>query len=817
MIYQSEFASLNGTNYKVEISTPTGSGTKTFTLGGSPFVTSMDSDGKTIYAPIKSTGATLEMVTDGLPFDLYSGQTTQIKVTLTNTTANKVEWVGFVTPCAYDMGFDEERETIEIECVDGLAALKDMPYRSTNKDVDTFLNVVFKCLKRVGCFKNLYVTDNIQMTANGTESIMSKLRISEANFFDSKDSESQPDDSVAWNCYDVLFEIMQYMGYTITAVGEDVYILDYDAMVKGRTKFFKYSLTGSSIGSPSNVTISHSHHITGTSYAENGTKVSLDEVYNQVTVVDDFTEIESLVDGLNDSKNLTNITADTDAYLKQWFNTDSRFLESEVFTVKNGKGEDESFFITLTKNWKGRIYFVYGKFYKNALLTTYHYANRPNNGLESESGFSSMRYSRLWDSKGAWDVGYYVAPVESKDYNIWRANITSNWDGQTKEKKLEQFGKLVNVANLPAKKLTNYILCLNGDTNHIDHDKVKNYPFFTVKKSIPAIFGGDGGYLIIQGTLIRHDEPNTPFPMQAKDSVSHGNTSIYANEAYFWARLKWGNKYWKCEDGDYNATGEWVTTPSYFKIYYGNPTKEQKAGDFFDKDLPFYNTSNAIWGINDENGYYIPVPSDGNLTGEVEFTVYCNKDTKGRKQKGTGAWDWASKDKKNSYDTYRPKVVLFKGLDIKCGYADDALNDDAASADTYYAADNSTSDNVLPMDEVKFKICTFDNKIPSYSTVDYIDTSGKSQYLDETYNLATGRKLRQEHHLVYKLVCQYQDPRVVFEANLKNSLDIRPWSVLTDLTLSNRKFIPQTIERDYKQNTATVELIEKNDKYDAVN
>ncbi len=314
MKYQSEFTALNGTNYKVEIDTQSGSGTKTFILGGSPFVTSMDSDGKTIYAPIKSTGATVEMVTSEMPFDLYSGQSTQIKVTLTNTTANKVEWVGFVTPCAYDMGFDEERETIEIECVDGLAVLKDMPYRSTDKDVDTFLNVVFKCLKRSGCYKNLYVTDNIQMTANGTESVMSKVRISEANFFDSKDSETQPDDSVAWNCYDVLFELMQYMGYTITAVGEDVYILDYDALVKGRTKYFKYSLTGSSIGSPSNVTLSHSHHITGTSYAENGTKVSLDEVFNQVTVVDDFTEIDSLVDGFNSTKNLINITAtyDTD-------------------------------------------------------------------------------------------------------------------------------------------------------------------------------------------------------------------------------------------------------------------------------------------------------------------------------------------------------------------------------------------------------------------------------------------------------------------------------------------------------------------------
>ena len=206
--YTSEFTSIEGKVYKVEITTDNGTKTENFVLGATPFITEMDSDGKTIYAPIKSSGATIEMLTANMPFDLYNSTTKGVKVTLTDTTSNKVEWVGYVTPCAYDMGLDEEKEVIEIECVDGIAALKDMPYRSDSKDVDTFLNIVFGCLKRAGCYKNLYVTDNVQFSSNGTESIMSKLRVSEANFYEEKDSENQPDDSVAWNCYDVLFEIM---------------------------------------------------------------------------------------------------------------------------------------------------------------------------------------------------------------------------------------------------------------------------------------------------------------------------------------------------------------------------------------------------------------------------------------------------------------------------------------------------------------------------------------------------------------------------------------------------------------------------------
>lgn len=813
-IYTSEFSSIDGVDYKIEITTDKGSSNQKFKLGETPFVTEMDSDGKNIYSPIKSSAATIEMYTPDIPFDLYSDRPKGVKVTLSSDT--KVEWVGYVTPCAYDMGLDNEKEVIEIECVDGISTLKDMPYRSTNKDIETFLNVVFKCLKRVDCYKNLYITDNVQLTASGTESIMSKIRISEANFFDDKDSDIQSDDSVAWSCYDVLFEIMQYMGYTLTTDGEDVYILDYDALVTGRTKYFKYSLTGTSIGSPTTVNLSSSKFVNEDSHASNGAKITLDEVFNQVTVVDDFNEIDSLVDGLNNSKNYINITATYDTQLKTWFKNDEKFLESEVFTVKNKAGEDESFFVSVVKvlgtsNGKVRdrsIFFVIGKFYQNPMIFTKHYST--TNVLQSESNYNPMMFSKLWNGKGATVVGYFTQKIATDKYNTWHNSLPSNWDGQSKETKLKQFGQLANIANIGSKKLVNYILCLNQDANHISHENVRNYPFFTIKKSMPTIFGGDGGYIVLKGTLIRHRWENAPFPMNG-DAYLHNDehSTIYSNEGYFWARLKWGNYYWKNE-GDYNTMGDWTTIPSYFKIFYGDPTKTTSTNDWFDKDQKFFNNCGTLWGVN-EDGYYVPAPPDGNLNGDLEFTVYANKDTKGKWAKNN------AKDKKNSYNGSKPYVVLFKGLDIAVGYSDDAMNDDAATADTYYCADNSTEDNLRQMDEIKFKICTYDNKTPSYSTVDYLDYSNRSQYLDNTYNLSTKLSLRQEHHLVYKLVSQYTEPRVKLDFNLKKSMDVKPYTVFTNKTVSGRKYVLQTIGIDYKFGISQVELIEKNNNYDAIN
>lgn len=812
--YISEFTAINGISYKVEITTETGSGTTNFVFGGNPFVTTMDSDGKTIYAPIKTTGATIEMVTDKMPLDIYSAKNQGTKVTLTNTTNNRVEWIGYVTPCAYTQGFDLERETIEIEAVDGIASLKDVPFRTSTKTVETFLNIIFKILKRCDCYRYLYVTDNILLTSTDATNILSKIRISEDNFFDSKDYEAQSDDDVAWDCYDVLFELMQYMGYTLIAQGEEVYILDYDAIRTGRKKYFRYSLTGSAISTPTNVEISHSYNIIGSSYAENGTNISLSELFNQCVVVDEFNEIESLIDGLDEQKNYENITSISDIL------TDTgQYRESMQAMIKNRNNELEPMLIMIKRvtpegrlsggaNNRGdfRYYLVIAKFYNNPLINVKRYSDNSYHTVVSNSTFNPMKYSNMSKYFGAHVAGYFTKCYSEKEYNEWRAGWGGDWNTFTTQKKLELFGKLCNMGNVGSKKLTNYIVGVNlNNSNHISHDKTTNYPYFTITKNVPTVFGGDGAYIVISGKIRRHNNYTGIFPLDNKVYI-HKDTdgsSIYKNEGYVWARLKWGNKYWKCE-GSYTDKGEWVNTPSNFKLFYGDPTKDVKVGEWLDKDISIYNNCGALWGVED-TGYYCTIPSDENLNGSIELTIFANKDTKGKYEKNN------AKDKKNSYSGYPPFVMLYSDFDIKVGYSDDALNDEAANADTVYSNDVSNYNNVNPMEEIKFKICTFDNKTPSYSTVVLSDSD--SNYLDKTYNQATKMSLRQEEHFVVKNVSQYQHPRIIFECNLKNNLNIKPWTLLTDTTLKGKYFIVDTMAIDYRYNKVTAQIIEKTDKY----
>ena len=75
MIYSGEFRDIQNQLYKVVITTSSGGNqTRTVTLGGTPFVTEMDSDTKTIYSPAKYQSATVRIITPDYNFDIYSAK-----------------------------------------------------------------------------------------------------------------------------------------------------------------------------------------------------------------------------------------------------------------------------------------------------------------------------------------------------------------------------------------------------------------------------------------------------------------------------------------------------------------------------------------------------------------------------------------------------------------------------------------------------------------------------------------------------------------------------------------------------------------------
>lgn len=789
MIYKGEFADVNGVVYTVRVTTD-GSGTTNLTLGVPPFVTEMEDGEDTIYKPVKYQSGTLKVITGDYLFDIYSSTAQGSKVELLKNGAT--EWVGYVTPNLYDMGFNEQREEVEIECIDALSTLqyyKYQPIGVTSKNIKTLKEILVSVLRKCNAYRYLYVSNNLQLTQNGNVSVIEKFTISESNFFNEKDDEKKTDNDVAWTCQEVLEEICRYLGYTCVADGNRVYLMDYDAIRNGINTYYRYDLLAS--GSGTLVTVEHSKLIQASDYSENGATLSLDNVYNKATVTDDlYTYVNVIPDMF---ENLTNITKSSDASLSNSTNINQGMYGEVVQSTVDNAGDKVNnnmiVMIDRTYNPQSGNYkdynAVFVKYFTNPDYRFYQY----NGNARTEVG--SLNYTDTKNFHGAFIGKFDVEKLESgfNEIQQWVIEIAGGQltiDDWLAKNQISQ----VN--------FTNYICLINSESNHIGNDNITNYPYIETKPNIntTALFGGDNAYLVISGSCNFHYFTDDPYPIPENESdISEGRYYLDEGEGYLLARLMWGSLYWNGSD--------WTSTPATFKIPYVRDdvgTEKRRADALMFKDNSFINS--VSWRIGTkEKGYLIPMPSQSVISGLPIFTLY--------------------KPYNPTYHShgqyYKMNCVFLKDFQIKAIIGDPTYSG-ANDTDTTYT--NIINDQfVNELDEVKYKICTWDNKNPNYSCVAYSDSSG---FVNGVWNKAlsgeftdvvqydgnqSNGSLRMEEQFIYKVTKQYSTPSVKLNLKLRNNN--KAYGLYTDTTISDRYFIVDSISTDYKMNSQQVTLVEK--------
>ena len=856
MKYIGEFYSIDSTLYKIEIENKKSGTNKNIKLSSSPFISSIEGDDDLIvYSPIKCGGATISILTESFNPDFYAGTPKEVKVTLTNETLNKVEWIGYITPTMYSQGFDLELEELQLDCVDGIAVLKNIKYQSDvdsegnpKREIKTFSQIIAFCLKQSECYKNLYISDNVQLeSSTSNDSVIEMFRLSESGLFDKKDDINEPDENVAWSCYDVLFQICQYLGYSLTIDGENIIILDYDAIKKGNNSYFKYTIGGDTLKNPTKETLNFKYHIKEGSYSENGTSIELTPIYNKVTVVDDFNTLES---GELDTNKATNITASADPYFNEawiegkgignWYDVCDTITEEDDF------GNNLTYQITVHRMHSERWYYTIVKYYDDPKFKFYRYSkNSPY--TQQQRIIDGAGY--VMNSRGGTLCKYVHA--ELGDSTAWHNSLLfynkDRLSSMTMEQRRSEWVRLLNgkLCNL---NYTDCIVMMNGNhgddghigvsrwqdsyeyrkanINDVSFDSVSftepymNYPCVEYNDENPAIFGSRNSYIKISGNVVTHDEWWNPWPMnngQDNEKLRYKKKNKSGDGMFIWAKLQWGDL-WYCGR---NGSNTWSNEERFFKIYWNNGiegpggtgTKNDGSNQliwsgqrynktFFDKSWPLIENNGADFVVGEE-GYFINCPPEGqgNLNGKLRLILYMPRDI------------WDNNDKR--CDRYYTCVQCIKDFKIE-GFLNTggSLGDDSAvDSDTCYT--NLTENGAVEeLDEITFKITTFDNKNTSYSTVDYLKENGNSGFVDKTYNKANysgeGGAMRQEEHYVYKLVTQYENPKLIMNCNLKLN-DIKPkyYGLYTDETLKNKEFIIDGSEFDYRFNKATIKLIEK--------
>ena len=544
MIYSGEFYDINKKLYKVVITTSQGGNqTRTVTLGGNPFVTEMDSDTKTIYSPAKYQAATVQIITPDYNFDIYSPKAQGTKVELLDA-YDTVVWTGYVTPNLYDMGFVEEREQIDIECIDALSTLQYIKYESDNKNVVTFLDIIRKLIQSCNAYSNFYITNNIQLEQAAADTILEKLYIAEDNFFDKK-SDKETDEDVAWTMQEVLEEICQYLGVTAVADGAEIFFLDYDAIKAGNNNYYKYSVDGNA--APTLHTIAFSKTITASDYSGSDGSLSLDNVYNKVTVTDDLYTFDTVLPSLFDG--MVNITKDNDDALSSQENKDAGTFgiafKNDVTSYGSLTKEANNMIVLCDKTDKA-YNSVFMQYYTNPNYKFYRYRIEKDPtttgsrmlGVEIPSA-TALNYT---DTQSY--VGTYLARMAVKQLDSVDADALKNY---TKEDGLEQLEKLFSENNVSSVKYENYLVFhnCNTSTEHLPN-KIPYYPIFqTTLTSLSTLFGGANANLVITGSIAFHYKDDKPYLIPTGQlNVPNGDDIFYKTNSYIPAKLQWGNLYW---------------------------------------------------------------------------------------------------------------------------------------------------------------------------------------------------------------------------------------------------------------------------------
>lgn len=805
MIYLGYFRQIKTDDlYTVKITTEGSTKQEEILLGGSPFCTEMDDSDKTIYTPAKYQTATIEIVSKGYKFDIYSPKAQGTKIELLKD--NQVQWTGYATPNTYDQGFDTSLETIQIECIDALSTLQYIKFLPSNKNVDSFINIIQYLIGKCNAYKYIYVSDNTTISSNP---IMNDLYISKNNFFDY--DEEKDDKENSWTCQDVLEEICQYLGLTVIADKDSVYFLDYDAIKNGNNYYYKYSV-GSTVGTKVEVKLSKT--ISAKDFSNSGSTITLGDVYNTVKVSADCNTFDSVLP--DPYKTAVNITSGTDTALTASENPINGAFGTCVHG-KFGDNKEENMWIFIDKisgngeSEKSDHQTVAVKYYNSPYYKLYKYSNDATHKDITDS-VKTLSYSDTKNMYGATICKMMVnksdEPYQRIFGNIYYYNGNIYTFNELKalnpsnDTLIDAFMDKNHISNI---SLKNFIMLTNPSQYHISNDDITKYPYVETKiTNSSTLFGGKNAYLLISGSYYYHIWDNHPIhATETNLDIDEGRFAMDENDTKLICKLQWGNLYWNGSD--------WTSTKSTFELPYMEETDKNKrrADATICKDTTFVNK--VSWRIGtSEQGYSVKCPTDYLLTDIPTLTIYKPYDPNMH----------STKSGKNKGQHYPHRVVFLKDLKMEAIIGNPTYSDNQDD-DTIYQREIEES-YTKELSEIKMKINTWDNKKPNYSSVAYKD-GNNFKYLDTTKNIALNAKeigterwdgtiandgkLRQEEHLIYRIVNQYSTPSIELSLNQRNDIEI--FGLYKSSLDLSKDFIVDKVDRDYRFNSTNVKLIEK--------
>lgn len=762
-IYTGYFTSLNNVHYKVIISPKENDGIETEILlsGSQPFVMEIENGGSP-FEPMRKSTATINIVSDSYLTEVFSPHPQGTAVYLQNLDDNITEWRGYLKPNLYNQPYENCVEEISLEASDALSALQYLKYETKNQGVKGIVDfhylIDFMC-KKIG-IPEWYVMLN-KSDKEGKKLLPNELIVSEQNFFSSDTDEP-------WTLETLMTEVMKYLGYTAYQWKGNLWLTDYALFNSsdyrtGMSEEVAYAHYTVGYASGTTENIKSVADVDPDRFRGTGADVSMDNIYNKITVKDSLYEVEGLLPDLFDENVLVPRLGDVNS-------ANEMPIIQEKICNSSGKFVDDA---------KDNKYQFFTKLYDHPAWESLYYdkeqlaevKNMSNDDLKNKNLLGNRIGGTLIDEGNvhSTEYGYDISSsLNFKKYlylNMSDKNeLLRVFSYKTKESETGDFNEFVNI---------NYKL-----------DAPEKYKtLFRLKKGfhLPMILG-EHTFLALQATAMfeRHAMGyiNPDWSSEAGGWYKGCDLQIYASPKLIFL-LRIGNQYW-------NGTA-WQDTACAFLVplQYDRDENMKVKGTDWNKDLMHFN--NVPW--NDwaaVDGVKIPLDNVKDILGEVQFEVkmppkllyYSGGTEKG--VKNGSCWistlnmQIVNKDSK----LYEDKDILYENI-----IDEESLNE--------YA-------------EQEFKITTY----PDYGKASYSHVGRKTtgRYFDFVVTEGVSdRWLKPEEALMNKLYTQYSTPTRTETLTL--DLSYTPQMKIYD-GWQDANFAPIGTSVDYGMDRQTLTLVE---------
>lgn len=214
-IKSGRFMGRNGHEYEVALVGATVA-TATIELGIPPATISMAA-GEHKFCGFKSTTATVNILTDVPLIELYSAGVTDIRLTIEDLTADKVEFDGYVTPFAFDQPYTGKNDSVTVNAVDLLTARKEVKYENITTDnereygTDRYAIDIIASLAHSAGIETIVEHINFDVTTTSPLHV----KVAQAGFLQDEVGE-----------LDALSAVCKFFGMTACCVGRTLYLYD---------------------------------------------------------------------------------------------------------------------------------------------------------------------------------------------------------------------------------------------------------------------------------------------------------------------------------------------------------------------------------------------------------------------------------------------------------------------------------------------------------------------------------------------------------------------------------------------------------------